>query len=131
MILVYFLAILIVVTAVGAVADQIRLSRHRSISRTAFIEEFQKESIPAEIPAAVYDHYKSLCRSKNFGVAPEDTYDGVFRECHEDIDEDAEELAEKLNIELPIECVLRQWPTPLRTLRDMVLWLNWVRQLPR
>jgi hypothetical protein len=34
----------------------------------------------------------------------------------------------KLGMELPIEPVLREWEKPLETLRDMVLWLNWIRQ---
>ena len=123
MILVYIFAALIAAVAVFAIANQIRLARHRGVSRDAFIEEFQRVNVPPEIAAAVYDHYKSLCRSKNFSVAPDDSFDEVFRECHGDIDYDAEDLAGKLNIQLPIESVLRQW-------RDMVLWLNWVRQLP-
>lgn len=113
--------------AIWSLADQIRLARHRGISREAFIDEFRKENIPPEIPAAVYDHYRFVSRAKTFGVVPDDSFDKVFRECHEDIDDDAEELARKLNIELPIEMVLKEWPTPLQTLRDMVLWLNWVR----
>ena len=29
---------------------------------------------------------------------------------------------------MPIEPILREWPTEMKTLRDMVLWLNWVRE---
>jgi hypothetical protein len=125
---VYIIVGALVVIAIWSLADQVRLARHRGISRESFIDEFRIENIPPEIPAAVYDHYKSLSRAEKFSVAPDDSFEKVFRECHEDIDDKAEELARKLNIDLPIEMVLKEWPTPLRTLRDMVLWLNWVRQ---
>jgi len=125
---VYIVVGLLAVVAIWSFADRIRLGRHRGISRETFIDEFRRENVPPEIPAAVYDHYKSLSRAKEFGVAPDDSFEKVFREGHEDIDDDAEELARRLNFELPIEMVLREWPTPLRNLRDMVLWLDWIRQ---
>jgi hypothetical protein len=124
----YIIVGVVAVIAGWSLVDQIRLAHHRGISREAFIDEFRKENVPPEIPATVYDHYRSLSRAKRFSVAPDDSFDKVFGECHEDIDNDAEELARKLNIELPIEMILREWPAPLRTLRDLVLWLNWVRQ---
>jgi len=125
---VYILVGALAVIATWSFADRIRLARHRGISREAFIAEFLKENVPPEIPAAVYDHYRSLSRAKRFSVAPDDSFEKVFGQCHEDIDDDAEELARKLNVELPIETVLREWPTPLQTLRGVVLWLNWIRQ---
>jgi hypothetical protein len=126
--LLYLIVGVVAAIATWSFADQLRLARRRGISRAAFIDEFRKAGVPDEIPAAVYDHYRSLSRAKKFSVAPDDSFDRVFRECHEDVDDDAEELARKLKIELPIEMILREWPAPLRTLRDMVLWLNWVRQ---
>lgn len=128
MVFVYIVAGALAAIGIWSCVDQIRLAHHRGISREAFIDAFRKERVPAEIPAAVYDYYRSICRARGFSVAPDDSFDDVFRQSHEDIDEDAEELARKLNMELPIEMILREWPTPLRTLRDMVLWLNWVRQ---
>jgi hypothetical protein len=125
---VYIIVGVLVVIATWTFVDQVRLARHRGISREAFIDEFHKENVPPEIPAAVYDHYRSLSHSRRFSVAPDDSFDKVFRQCHEDIDDDAEDLARKLNLQLPIEMVLRKWPAPLRTLRDMVLWLDWIRQ---
>jgi hypothetical protein len=38
------------------------------------------------------------------------------------------DLVKALKLELLTESMLRQWETPLETLRDMVLWLNWIRQ---
>jgi len=127
----YILAGLLVFVVAGTIVNEIRLARHRGISRETFIEEFLNESVPEEIPAAVYDYYKSSVVSKKFSVAPDDSFDEVFGQSHEDIDDDAEELVTKLNMELPIEMVLREWPTPVKTLRDMVLWLDWIRKQQR
>ena len=52
----------------------------------------------------------------------------AFGIIYEDIDYDLEELVEKLGMEMPIEPILREWPTEVKTLRDMALWLEWVRQ---
>jgi hypothetical protein len=94
----------------------------------SFIGEFTAAGVPVEIPAAVYDHYVTLSVSKGFSVAPDDSFRRVFGQEHEDVDDDAEDLVKTLKMELPTESVLRQWETPLETLRDMVLWLNWIRQ---
>jgi hypothetical protein len=125
---VYFIVGLVVLIVIWSALDQIRLSRHRGVSREAFVNEFASMGISSEIPAAVYDHYRSLSRAKSFSVAPDDSFERTFHQAHDDVDDDAEELTNKLGMELPIEEVLREWPTPLETLRDMVLWLNWIRQ---
>jgi hypothetical protein len=125
---VYILAGFLILILVWSAVDQIRLSRHRGVSRESFIGEFTATGVPAEIPAAVYDHYESLSVSKHFSIAPDDSYRGTFHEAHEDVDDDAEDLVKALKMELPTESVLRQWETPLETLRDMVLWLNWIRE---
>jgi len=124
----YFIVGILVVITTLCVAHQLRLARHRGISREAFVDGFCKEGVPPEIAAIVYDHYRAFSRAKEFSVAPDDSFETVFGYSHEEIDEDAEALAGKLDIELPIEMVLKQWPTPLHNLRDMVMWLEWVRQ---
>ncbi|MGP0017571.1 MAG: hypothetical protein ACLPHP_03285 [Candidatus Sulfotelmatobacter sp.] len=126
--LVYILAGFLILIFVWSAVDQIRLSRHRGVSRESFIGEFTAAGIPAEIPGAVCDHYVSLCVSRHFSIAPDDSFPRTFRQAHEDVDDDAEDLVKALKMELPTESVLRQWETPLETLRDMVLWLNWIRE---
>jgi hypothetical protein len=95
---------------------------------SSLFENLPQFGVPPEISAAVYDHYVSLFVSRCFNVAPDDTFRGLFRQAHEDADDDAEDLVKALDLELPMESVLRQWETPVETLRDMVLWLNWIRQ---
>jgi len=126
--LVYIVAGFVLVLLIEAVAYQLRLARHKGVPRETFIEEFVGLGIPSEIPAAVYDHYRSFCRAKDFSVAPDDSFEKIFRQVHDDVDDDAEELANKLGMDLPSESVLKEFATPVETLRDMVLWLNWIRQ---
>jgi hypothetical protein len=126
--LVFILASFALLTLSGALAYQFRLARRRGVTRETFIEEFVASGIPSEIPAAVYDYYRSFCRAKDFSVAPDDSFEKVFRQVHDDVDDDAEELSNKLGMELPSESVLREYVTPVETLREMVLWLDWIRQ---
>lgn len=126
--LLYTLAIFVAVLVLATVIAQVRLGRHRGLPRDEFIREFRKADMPADIAGAVYDQYKSLAKSKSFSVNPDDSYAEVFKMIHDDIDEDAEYLVKKLGMEMPIEAVLREWPSEIRTLRDMVAWLNWIRE---
>jgi hypothetical protein len=103
------------------------MRKHRGVSREQFVSAFSGLDVPTEIPGAVHDYYKRMVLFKNFGVAPDDTYEELHKG-DEDIDDDGRFLVKKLGMELPIQPVLEEWGKPLRTLRDMVLWLNWVRQ---
>jgi hypothetical protein len=124
----YILAAFIIFIVVATIVFQWRMGKHRGVSREEFIAAFADAAIPTEIPAAVYDYYKRGVISKNFSVAPGDSYEHVLHEGHEDIEDDGQHLVRKLGMELPTEPVLREWEKPLETLRDMVLWLNWIRQ---
>ena len=139
-----------IVIAVAIVMFQRHLGKHRGVSREDFIGAFANTAIPAQIPGTVYDFYKSRVLAKGFGVAPSDDFDNVLYEGEEEIDADARLLMKKLSFNLPPEEVRRRWteqiltsrdrplltlptdPTrrmqPIQTLRDMVLWLDWVRQ---
>jgi hypothetical protein len=123
-----------------------RMRRHRGVPRDAFIGEFRPYGIPDEIPAVVYDYYRKGMLFKGFGIAPEDSYEHVLSELEEDVDGDALLLVEKLGLKLPPPEIVRAWRTrvsggapslsldpalwthPIRTVRDMVLWLDFVRQ---
>jgi hypothetical protein len=91
---VYILAGFLILIFVWSAVDQIRLSRHRGVSRESFIGEFAAAGVPAEIPAAVYDHYVSLSVSRHFSIAPDDSFRGTFRQAHEDVDDDAGGLSQ-------------------------------------
>lgn len=110
------------------VYDQIRLRRRRGLSRDEFAEVFRGEGVPYKIAAAVYDYYSSIGVGRGYAVSPNDAYEGLLHEGQEDIDGDAESLVAQLRMRLPDESVLPSAARPLKTVRDMVLWLNWVRQ---
>jgi len=144
------IAALVACFAYGIIAGQRILRNHRGVSRDEFIGAFAGTGIPPEIPGAVYGFYKSRVLAKDFSVAPDDDYEKALCEGEEEIDDDARFLMKKLGLKLPpaelrlqwaeqmmnarLEPPLKlgtdsvRWRQPIQTLRDMVLWLDWVRQ---
>jgi hypothetical protein len=149
MVLNYVLFTLIVfgfVFAAAYVVGRLYYGMHRGVSREEFIRAFQGSAVPSEIPAVVYDFYKSQVPGQDNSVSPDDLYDDLGMGENE-IAHDAESLMEKLKLQPPTEELQLQWiqkvistrrakaapgsgvdTTPILTLRDMVLWLDWLRQ---
>lgn len=77
-------AVALVATTIGValLRDQLRFARHRGASRDDFIEQFRRDGIPAEISGVVYDHYRSLARSKRFAASAGDSYAALFHMVH-------------------------------------------------
>lgn len=148
----YVLAAFALFIAIVKIVFDFRISKHHGIPKDEFIRIFTDISIPAGIPAAVHDYYKRGVIFKDFGIGPDDSYEYVLGEGKEDIDDDARFLINQLGLKLPSE-ELRlqweeqmlaprrkasdtvnllpnstQWAQPIQTVRDMVLWLDWVRQ---
>jgi len=143
---------IIVFVSVALTVGQLTFRKHRGISREEFIKAFSQTEVPAEIPATVYDFYTKRVVFQHFSIAPDDSYREALHECEEDIEDDARFLLQKLGLKPPSLEVHQQWseqvlstraksqsvPTflldstkllqPIQTVRDMVLWLNWVRQ---
>lgn len=136
----YFIAVFGFFIAFATSAFQLSTRKHRGGSREQFICGFADTTVPAEIPAAVYDYYNKKVALSGLGVASDRSYeyvlgvarDGsygyVLREREEDINEDAQSLMKDLGLTLPPEDVLLERPTRIQTLREMVLWLDWIRQ---
>jgi hypothetical protein len=116
----------LVITAI-AVFGQWRLGKHRGLSREEFIRACGEGATSPEIPGVVYDYYKSLVFSKDFSVTPDDTYADVLSKGDEDIQDDAVVLLKKLRISDPSKYVAQVPEAKLRTIRDMVQWLEAVR----
>lgn len=149
-ILLITIVVMLILLSLALVFGQLGLRKHRGVSREEFIRAFSAD-IPKEIPAAVYDYYKKGIIFGQFSISPDDSYD-VFPKCEEDIEDDARFLMKKLNLRRPSESIQQEWlerslsartavqatPTfsvdssnilqPIRTVREMVLWLNWVRE---
>lgn len=107
---------------------QARLRRKRGLSRDQFAEAFRKDGVPYRIAAAVYDYYSSFAGDRGYAVSPDDTYEGLLLESEEDVLDDAERLVKQLRMRPPTELTLSGGSSPFKTIRDMVLWLDSVRQ---
>lgn len=134
LILAVFFAGLLIICVLTVVKNlkvlRIRKSRQgKGFTRARFIESFQRLGVPDEIPAAVFDYYTSSGIWKGFPLAPDDAYSEVLCDDEGDIEEDALALVERLEMRLLPENTLREYGNkPFATVRDMVLWLDWIRQ---
>lgn len=112
----------------GAVYYQLKLNeRKEGWTREEFVAEFRRLDVPEAVSGAVYDYYRRHSVLGSYRVRPDDSLEEVYAASHDEIDDAALAICKQLGVELPPESVLRQWPTPLQTVRDMVLWLTWVR----
>jgi len=103
--------------------------RGKGFTREKFVESFRSIGIPDEIPATVFDYYTSSGIWKNFPLSADDAYSQILGGDPDDIEEDAHDLVERLQMHFLPKYVLQKYgDKPLVTLRDMVLWLDWVRQ---
>lgn len=119
--------IALAVIAIIAFFGQRHLGRHRGVSREEFIRAFVASDIDSDLAGAVFDYYKSQVRDQQFSVAPDDDYEQVLMAGDEEIDDDAEALMKKLGLRRPPEYAAVRSETRIRTIGDMVRWLNWVR----
>lgn len=146
----YIIAAFMIFIAIATFISHWRLRKHHGVPREEFIRAFVDANVPDEIPAAVYDFYKRGALFKEFGVAPDDSYELVLEEGEEEIEDDARFLMKELGLKPPSEEVRAQWSErmlasrrksfdpppldsgrwmqPIQTVRDMVLWLNWIHE---
>ena len=133
--LVYIFGAAFLLVAVGVVVHHLKLRRLRlrrqghGFTREQFIEAFRSLGISEKIPGTVFDYYTSQSAWKNFPLSPDDTYSQVLCDDPEDIDDDARALLERLGMQFLPDYIRREYgDKPIKTLRDMVLWLDWMRQ---
>jgi hypothetical protein len=133
--LLYIFAAIILLIALLAIESNLRLRRIRlgrkgkGFTRDQFVEAFRQIDIPDNIPAAVYDYYRSKKGWEDFPFLPDDEYSKVLYDDPDDLDEDALALIKCLGMAMLPEYILREWGyKPIKTLRDMVIWLDWIRQ---
>jgi hypothetical protein len=121
--------------AVGAMWNGAKLRRLRAerqgknFNRERFVETFRELGIPEIVPTTVYDYYATQKALRDFPFSPDDTYSQILRDDPEDIDEDAINLIGKLGL-IVVPGYIRETygDKPIETLREMVLWLDWMRQ---
>jgi hypothetical protein len=131
----YILCGTILLASVFTLHDYLKLRRVGRQRKTAdftrekFINSFRPLGVPDAIPAAVFDHYTSHGVWKDFPLSPEDTYSKVLTDDPEDIESDARILVERLGLLFLPEYIRREYgDNPFVTVRDMVLWLDWIRE---
>lgn len=118
----------VVVIAIITFLDQRRQGKHRGVPREEFIAAFAETAASVEISATVYDYYKGQVISKEYSVAPDDDFEAVLSKGDEDIDDDAVFMIKKLGLKKPSGFSEARAEVRIKTLRDMVLWLEWIRQ---
>ena len=139
-----------VVIAIAALVFDVRRRKHRGVSREEFVRAFAQTCTPA-IPEAVYNFYTRSWFFGNLTIAPDDSLERLFNEGEQDVEDDAALLMKELRLKPPSEEVRLRWneeirtsrgrqsdaprfstdsnpPSPIQTVRDMVLWLDWVRR---
>lgn len=139
-----------VVIAIATLVFDVRRRKHRGVSREEFVRAFAQTGTPA-IPEAVYNFYTRSWFFGNLTIAPDDSLERLFNEGEQDVEDDALLLMKKLGLKPPSEEARLRWneeirasrgrpsdaprfstdsnpPSPIQTVRDMVLWLDWVRQ---
>jgi hypothetical protein len=133
--LMYIFGALLLLIVIWVTMDQLRLRKLRhqrqgkGFSRERFIKAFRELGIPENIPATVFDYYDSQKRWNAFPFSPDDKYSEVLYDDPDDLEEDAKALVERLGMRFRPEYIRREYgDKPIETLRDMVLWLGWMRQ---
>lgn len=125
--IIFFISIL----AAGVLAfsrfQQKQLVQTRGVAKEEFTEKLADLGVSADVSGAVYDYYRKESTMASFQVAPDFSLTTLFKKSHEDIDDDAQQILTNLGLRLPDQSILRQWTDPLTTVRDMVLWINWIK----
>jgi hypothetical protein len=121
------LASVIVTVFVSLTAlDRRRLRRRTGMSKSEFVHAFAEQAVPDSIAIAVYDYYSSVAFGDRVAISPDDNFEDL-RVGQDDLDDDLQRLVQRLGLEMPSSVVLKDSPFPIRAIRDVVLWLNWVR----
>ena len=126
----WILASILAIACIGVgamIRDHFKLRKRKGCSRVEFCARFQQELIPEILLVAVYDHYTSFAMGDSVGITPDDSFEWL-RMGQDDVDDDLQRLLGKLGLELPSSATLANWPHPVETIKDVVHWLNWVRQ---
>lgn len=134
MALVYILVASLLLIGSWIVIDALKLRRLRKqrqtggFTRDNFVAAFRSLDVPDAIPTAVFDYYSHEL-TKDLPLSPDDTFSAILHDDPEDIEEDSQKLVERLEMRLPHDYELREYgDKPVASLRDMVLWLDWIRQ---
>jgi hypothetical protein len=133
--LVYIFGGFLLFIGMWVAVDQLKLRRLRrqrqghGFTKEQFVDAFRSLGVSDTISATVFDYYTSRGVWKGFPFSPNDAYSRVLYDDPQDIEDDARTLVARLGMQFLPEYVRREYgDRPIKTLRDMVLWLDWIRQ---
>ena len=104
-----------------------RLKQHEGSTRGDFIIHFGASGATPEISGTVYDHFQKLGVWKGFMPDPSDTLEGTYKTVDEDVEDNLKEILQQLRYEMPHSGILSEWLAPIKTLEDVVQFVNCVR----
>jgi hypothetical protein len=124
---VFFVCIggLVVLAAISWLRHVLGLRRHAGWRRDDFIANFSSASIAPAVSGAVYDHFQQMGIWRKFTPAPFDRLDTTYKMIDEDATDNLAEILRSLGLEMPDSAAIREWESPVETLSDVVVWVNW------
>jgi hypothetical protein len=121
--------VVVVISVVYLRQHATRLRGYSGVTRDEFVEHFNAQGIPARIPEVAYDTFKEKAPFEEFKPAPDMDIDKVFEQLEEDTDDDVRHILGALEIPYPDEETCERWSgTKVRTISDLVFWIDWVRR---
>jgi hypothetical protein len=121
--------VVVVISVVYLRQRETRLRGYSGVTRDEFVERFDAQGIPARISEVAYDTFKGKARFEEFKPAPDMDIDLVFEQLEEDTDDDVRRILGALEIPYPDEETCERWGgAKVRTISDLVFWLDWVRR---
>lgn len=121
--------VIVVITVVYQRQHATRLRGHSGITREEFIEQFRTQRIPERVSDVVYDTFKAKASFEEFQPSPDMDIDEVFEQLEEDTDDDVRHILGTLGVPYPDEETCERWSgAKVRTISDLVFWIDWVRR---
>jgi hypothetical protein len=124
--LLYLLGAFVAFITIATALYQLRLSHHPGVPRNEFIQYFRDRNVPDRVSETVYNYYRSSIISRKFGVSPEDKLADLFSDERRILKTMPGSSSKDLGIGAVNSPRFTEWGSPLITVGDMVLWLDWV-----
>lgn len=121
--------VIVVISVVYLRQRETRLRGYSGVARGEFVEHFNAQGIPARISEVAYDTFKGKARFEEFKPSPDMEIDKVFEQSEEDTEDDVRHILQALEIPYPDEETCERWSgARVRTISDLVFWIDWVRR---
>jgi hypothetical protein len=125
----FVIAFVIVAAVTWTVIHRRTLRAHVGISRSEFVETYERQNISSDISGATYDLFQRLASVAGFEPHPGDTFADTYAIDDEDLVEEFEQILKALGCdempqtEGPYGVA---WPGPFGSVDEAVRWLDLV-----